>query len=213
MAVKSIYGGKQASFGGAMNMETGLGFVFLSAPDFGVAYDEDTGMATSGTLGTYTAEEALGKVSTINNLNSPGIQGLIVQQLDIRADRPITTFYDISSASVYYVAGRSSATMGLNRIVGPRGILLKWYRMFGSPCLSPYNFIVIDISKSACDEKGQKVDPTTGTTGSASGAASADNLVVSHCVLMQVSLSISVQNFVITETGQIQGTQLSIVTP
>jgi hypothetical protein len=186
MAVKSIYGGQEVKFGGAMNMDTGLGFVFLTRDSF----------ASAG-QSTVSADDAI-TAAAGNNANSQnGIQGLIVQQLDIQADRPLSTFYDIASANVYFVAGRSSAKAGLNRIVGPKGLILKYYAKFGNPCDAAYNFMVFDLSKSACDELGNNVTGNTST------------LVVSNCVLMQIAMSVSVQNFVITEMGQVQGSQVS----
>jgi hypothetical protein len=183
MAVKSIYGGQEITFGGAMNMDTGLGFVFLGKNDF---------------VMNPSADAAIGMLAGSNANNTTGIQGLIIQQLDLRADRPISTFYDISSASVYYVSGRSTVVMGLNRIVGPRGLILKYYQNFGNPCDAYWNYMVFDMSKSACDEQGNALTGNNNT------------LVASNCVLMQIALSVSVQNFVITETGQVQGSQLSI---
>jgi hypothetical protein len=118
--------------------------------------------------------------------------------LDVRADRPLSPFYDISSNYVYYVAGKATATLGLNRIVGPRGLITRYYSKFGDPCNAMNNSMTINMSQDAiCTEKGR---------GGENGKS--DQLVVNGCVLMQIAFSVSVQNFVITETGQIQGTGL-----
>jgi hypothetical protein len=205
----SIYGGQEVKFGGAMNMETGLSFVFLSAKNFSISVDPATGMALSsgqvddndivqaatGTNPTGTQSIGIVPGTTLNG--TKGISGLVIQQLDFRADRPLSTFYDISSACVYYVAGRSTVMMGLNRIVGPRGLIVDYYTEFGSPCLAPYNHMFFDISKAACGANGVAVPSQN------------SKLLVKNCVLTQIAMSVSVQNFVITETGQVQGSQLA----
>jgi hypothetical protein len=186
MAMTSIYGGNAVTFGGAMNMETGLGFVFLSKTDFASRVPAP-GVDAAAMLKSLITSE-------------PGIQGLIVQQLSLRADRPLSTFYDISSSCVYYVAGKSTVVMSLDRIVGPKGLILDWYSKFGDPCNAYWNYMTFDLSKSACDE--------TGTAVTSNG----NILVAANCVLMQVAISVSVQNFVITEAGQVQGSQLAVET-
>jgi hypothetical protein len=187
MALAPIFGGQQTTFGGSLNMDNGVGFVFLTRSDFGGNKPpDDKTIETQGKLGVTKA--------------SKGIKGLIVQQLDIQAARPLSTFYDISSTNVYYVAGKSTAQVGLNRIVGPKGLILDYYKQFGDPCNAPYNFMYVDLSKSACDEQGKTV------------AATKSSLCVRNCILSNITISVSVQNFVITEAGQITGSQLLTVT-
>jgi hypothetical protein len=197
MAIQSIYGGKEVKFGGALNMESGIGFVFLGRDQ----------MAHASGNSAQDAINIAGLSSTNTGANSSGIQGLILQQLDIRADRPLSTFYDISSDCVYYIAGRSTVSMGLNRIVGPKGLIIEFYARFGNPCDAPYNYMVFDMRKGACDETGANVGNNPG--GGVDGKDPVGVLVASNCVLSQIAMSASVQNFVITETGQVTGSQLA----
>jgi hypothetical protein len=115
-----------------------------------------------------------------------GGEHLIVQQLDITAGRPITTLYDLTSLKVYYVGGRSQTQFVLNRVCGPKGLIKSFYTNYGDICKAESNDIAFKIPEGC--EAG-------GTT-----------LKSKYCVLTQVQFSMNVQNYVIAENCQIQGT-------
>ena len=71
--------------------------------------------------GMKFAEGFVLKISGDNKASA--IEGLIVQNLDVGAQRPVTVLYDLTSNKVYYVAGRCQTQIGLQRVCGPKGII------------------------------------------------------------------------------------------
>jgi hypothetical protein len=202
MGLTPIFGSAVTEFGGAMHADNGVPIIFLGPQDFGAGIDATTGEITSASNSTYYN---LGSkvAQDLNVLTSKGstsdINGLILQQLDIQTARPVTTFYDLQGGSVYYVAGKSTVTIGLNRVVGPNGLVASFYNTFGRVCNAKYNALGVNLSKPACEPTGLAATTT------------ANNVGVFNCLLSQLSMSITAQNFMITEASQIQGSELCYV--
>jgi hypothetical protein len=209
MAANPVYGGSQTQFGGAMHADGGIPIVFLGPADLGAKTDNDGNITTAGTqdyeaMGRSAASalalDAADKISkAVKAAQTAGINGLILQQIDLQANRPVTTFYDLQGGNVYYVAGKSTVTTGVQRIVGPNGVITAFYKTFGRVCNAKYNVLAMDMSKAAC------------TSGGVAATQVNNNMAVFNCLLMQLSISVSAQNFIITESAQIQGSELCYV--
>lgn len=121
-----------------------------------------------------------------------GATGLIVQQLDINASRPVTTLYDLTSLAVYYVGGRATTAITLNRVCGPVGLMSTFYVEYGDVCKADQNTVVF-ILPSACNPVSPNI------------------LMIWDCVLINVVFSVNVQNYVVAENCQITGTDCMYV--
>ena len=121
------------------------------------------------------------------------LTGLIVQNLDIGVQRPITTLYDLTSQFVYYVSGRCTTQLTLQKACGPRGIMSKFYEALGDVCNADKNNMTFKLP-SDCET-----------------ASDGFNVLTSkNCILTQVSFSCNVQNYVVSDNCQIQGTELEM---
>ena len=123
------------------------------------------------------------------------LEGLIVQDLNIGVNRPITPLYDLTSNKVYYVSGRSSSQASLSRVCGPRGIVREFYMKLGDVCKADENTMSFAFP-SGC--------PTQTFAGNSS------TLMINNCVLTAVSFACNVQQYTISENCQIQGTELCV---
>jgi len=130
------------------------------------------------------------------------IEGLIVQNLDIRANRPVTVLYDLTSNKVYYVAGRCTTQVGLQRVCGPRGIVGAYYATLGNVCNAGKNNMSFSFPPG-CE---------TDTQGGSDRISTKDFnvLIAKNCILLDVQFACNIQNYVISENCQIQGSELGV---
>jgi hypothetical protein len=150
--------------------------------------------------GMKFAEGFILKISGDSGSNA--IEGLIVQNLDIRANRPVTVLYDLTSNKVYYVAGRCTTQIGLQRVCGPRGIIGDYYATLGNVCNAGKNNMSFSFPPG-CEPGAQ-----SGTDQVS--AADFNVLTAKNCILHDVQFVCNVQNYVISENCQIQGSELHV---
>ena len=150
--------------------------------------------------GMKFAEGFVLKISGDSGSNS--IEGLIVQNLDVGAQRPVTVLYDLTSNKVYYVAGRCQTQIGLQRVCGPKGIIGAFYATLGNVCNAGRN------NMSFSFPPGCKGNEQTGVDKMASNDFNV--LTAKNCILMNVQFTCNVQNYVISENCQIQGSELEV---
>ena len=136
------------------------------------------------------------KISGDSGLGS--IEGLIVQNLDIGAQRPVTVLYDLTSNKVYYVAARCQTQLALQRVCGPKGIIGAFYATLGDVCNAGKNNMSFSFPPGC--EPVEK-----------NGSGNDFNvLTAKNCILMNVQFACNVANYVISENCQIQGTELEV---
>ena len=150
--------------------------------------------------GMKFAEGFILKIS--GDSGSSAIEGLIVQNLDIRANRPVTVLYDLTSNKVYYVAGRCQTQIGLQRVCGPRGIIGAFYATLGNVCNAGNNNMSFSFPPG-CEQNAQ-----TGTDNIT--ATDFNILTAKNCILLDVQFACNIQNYVISENCQIQGSELDV---
>jgi hypothetical protein len=125
--------------------------------------------------------------------------GLIVQQISIQTQRPLQIIYDLTSKYAYYSAGRVQTSATVEKIVAPLGVVLEFYSTFGDVCNGAFNLVWFIIQPKKC---------TLSWAGSKTiaGGSGGHNIVeVQSMLLSGVGVAASVQNFMITETCQMQG--------
>ena len=112
--------------------------------------------------------------------------GLLVQGVQISYTQQVSMIYDLSkSDDVYYVAGRTSGTMGLAKMVGPAGIVTQFYRTFGD----------------VCNVKGKNIE-LQGVGGCSSTSVSSNTITIREPVVVQMGLAMNVDTALISENCQ-----------
>lgn len=158
--------------------------VFQAAPmSFGGGFKSDTGMLTS----------------------TGGISGVLMQNINITYQRPVTKIFELGNYSkpagtppvgkgtnVYYVEGRPQGSLTLARVLGFAASINAFYVKFGSVCRAGQNNMSLTLSNVECEKKPG--DPASVITSKIPV-----KLDLSFCVLTSVGISVTVQNFVVNE--------------
>ena len=133
------------------------------------------------------------------------IEGLIVQTLGIRVNRPVTTLYDLTSNKVYYASARCSSQVDLQRVCGPKGIVGLFYAQLGNVCNAGKNNMSFAMSFAFPPGCGNDQTGTDRITNQDFNVLTAKN-----CILTDVQFGCNVQNYVISENCQLMGTELEV---
>ena len=75
--------------------------------------------------------------------------GLLIQSLDVGYNQQVRQVWEIGSNDTYYVAGRTSGTVTMRRIIGPRAIQVAFYQKYGDVCEAATNQFQIS-GNAAC---------------------------------------------------------------
>ena len=163
-----IFYGTSSTFGGALDMSGGVSM--------------KVGTKSYGSTAGGSAAEA-------RNAR------LAVQTAQIRANRPLQTFYDLFSTNVYYVAGRVQAQGNMDRLLGPRGEMKSMYADLSDPCKIGSNVVLLTIMGKFC---------TSGSMSSTNYSAldtfrGGNTVTLTNCAMQEVGLSMRAQDFVFME--------------
>lgn len=79
--------------------------------------------------------------------------GLVTQNANVGYSQSFTEFYELGTSSKYYVAGRTSGQIGVQRILGPRAVSVAFYRKYGNLCNMAANNLSLRAS-TACNPGG-----------------------------------------------------------
>ena len=139
--------------------------------------------------------------------NAVAIAGLIVQNLDIGIQRPVTTLYDLTSNAVYYVSGRTLTQMSVQKVCGPHGVVKSFYEKLGDVCNAGQNNMWFKFL-TGCENLSTMQQEVAAAVAAQGGGA--NTLVAKNCILTNVAFSCNVQNYVIYDNCQIQGTELEL---
>lgn len=128
----------------------------------------------------------------------PGGAGLLTQQLSAQYSQMITKIYELGTRNCYYIGGRSTGSLSMARIIGPRPIQVEFYRKFGDVCDAATNTIDISVR--------------TGCPTADNGLAVAVPSVYTcrFCVIMSLGLSVAAQDVVINEQLQLMVGSLNL---
>ena len=123
-----------------------------------------------------------------------GISGILMQNIQVTYQRPITKIYELGNAAgrppllaagtginVYYVEGRPQGSLTLARILGFAASINAFYVKYGSACKAGANIMTLALNSVEC-AGGDQI-----------------RLKMSYCVLTSVGISVNAQQLVINE--------------
>lgn len=108
-------------------------------PDFGGAFGADAAIVTF----------ALGP----GGPSVAGGVGLLTQSLSFQYQQKIQRVYEVGSRSVFYVVGRTEGSAEVDRVLGPRPVLLAFYAAYGNACRAGENVLLFQVA-SGCQVPG-----------------------------------------------------------
>lgn len=130
--------------------------------------------------GSFTADQA--KV-TFPALAGGGAEaGLLMQSLQASYTQQLTRLYELSSAAVYYVAGRTAGQASAGRVVGPRKVAGAFYKTYGDVCNAKTNTLHFSMAAGCGD-----------------GQASRSSFTAHFVVIQSVGFSVGAADMLINE--------------
>lgn len=119
--------------------------------------------------------------------------GLIVQNLSLSYRQPVRQIFEVGSPQRYYVAGRPEGQAGLQRVVGPGGILSCLYSTYGDVCNAPGNSLFFGIGSAGC---------ISGDGAPAASAVSSQGFTAYNVVIVDIGINVQAQDMLINEQMQ-----------
>ncbi len=122
--------------------------------------------------------------------------GVLMQNMQLQYSQQVTRVYELGVAGrftkAYYVAGRAQGQLQVAHIVGPNVALKSFYDQYSNVCNARDNNIAINLSPNTCDlGLGPVFRNTVGRLA----------YTAKNCVLTQIGMSVSVQDFLINENS------------
>ncbi len=112
--------------------------------------------------------------------------GLLIQNVQLTYQQQVSFVYDLAKADdVYYIAGRTSGTLALGKIVGSKGIVKSFYTTFGD----------------VCKVKGKNLE-LSGMAGCATSDVDTNTVTIREPVIAQFGLTMNVDTAIIGENVQ-----------
>lgn len=107
--------------------------------------------------GAFAADSALLAFSGITGV------GLLTQQITIGYQYNLSRIYEVGTHYQYYVVGRASGSVSLNRVLGPRPLIFAFYSTYGNPCNAATNTIDFSMQQGciAADDPTAQDNLTT----------------------------------------------------
>jgi hypothetical protein len=202
MAVASkvkIFNDQVTKYGGSLRAESGIRIIYqpLTATEQGGITNQSGSGSTASRAG-YSSQA-----------------NLIVQSFNIGVQRPLQTLFDLSSNYAFYVAGKVQSTVSLEKIVGPKGVSRSFYGYFGDVCYGAMNIVWFIVCPEKCSTFfANSGITTTGNTNDAlsklAGGLQSNVVEVQSLQLQGVTFAASVQNFLVTESCQMTGLDVTL---
>lgn len=148
--------------------------------------------------GSFSADSAKLTFPALQNAAGAAVgadMGLLVQQLGVNYTQQVARLYEVGQPAIYYVGGRTSGTINLDRVVGPRAINEQFYRTYGDVCRARQNMLRFSF-QSGCGEDA---------------AANVFREVAYQChfcVITGISANVRAQDMIINEGLQIMFSSL-----
>lgn len=99
-------------------------------------------------------------LATITFPNVQGLQGqftadfgLLIQRMQTTYQQQVTRLYEVGRPAIYYVGGRTSGDVSVDRVVGPRTIQQAFYSKFGDVCQALTNTLDFEV-ETGCGSQG-----------------------------------------------------------
>lgn len=112
--------------------------------------------------------------------------GLLIQNVQLSYQQQVSFVYDLAkSDDVYYIAGRTSGTLALGKVVGSKGIVKTFYKTFGD----------------VCEVKGKNLE-LSGIAGCAGTNVATNSITIREPIITQFGLTMNVDTAIIGENVQ-----------
>jgi hypothetical protein len=177
---KKFFSDNQVTYGGGLKPSAG----------YTMALYKDK-RSTGGILNTIA-----NTVSDWLSLSDGGdaLTGILVQGMNMQANRPLTVAYDLTSTDAYFICGRTQVNGGLQRLCGPKGIIGKFYEMISDPCGTGNNLWF--QFNNGCGTKYAE--------------GHYDKLIMRFCLLENIQFAANAQDYVISENNQIRALDIEM---
>lgn len=122
-------------------------------------------------------------------------KGNLVQSMNVQYQQPVSTLFEIGSDFRYYVVGRTSGQMSLEKILGPVASTEALLVRLGNPCLGGSRALNLTLHGVGCTD--------------AVRAGGAVRLRADACVATNLGFGLQAQDLLLRESVQIIFGQLS----
>jgi hypothetical protein len=131
---------------------------------------------------------------TLGSATGNGLQGALVQQIAVSYRRQINRLYELGSDDTYYILGRTEGTAQMSNIVGPSSVVSEMLDALSDACKVSQNVLNIKANPTIC-----------GTEAAVSNV----NFSLEGCILSDISVTVSVQDFTVAQQASIMFSKLS----
>lgn len=127
-------------------------------------------------------------------INSPSFPslGVLMQNMQLQYSQQITRLYELGkvglTTNAYYVAGRAQGQLQVAHVIGPKVALKEFYKKYSDVCKARDNNLILDLGPNTCQAQG--------TPGKMKYTAKS-------CVITQIGMSVSVQDFLINANASL----------
>lgn len=112
--------------------------------------------------------------------------GMLAQQLQIQYQQQVTRIYEIGTNFTYFVVGRTSGQVSMNRIIGPKAVNVAFYKQYGDACKADQNNLAFKAS-SGCFTNGN-------------GTLSPESIFTTkHVLINQIGMNVNSSDMLVNE--------------
>lgn len=146
-------------------------------------------------------------LATITFPNVTGLEGaftadfgLLIQRMQTTYQQQVTRVYEVGRPAIYYVGGRTSGEITIDRVVGPRTIQESFYKKYGDICQALSNTLDFEI-ETGCGNFGTINEAGVAATQGVNRGYAA--YTAFFCVITSIGLGVQADNMLINENLRI----------
>ena len=145
------------------------------------------GQTSAAFGGGFSADDAIISFSQLDILDGNTALPLLLQNLSLQYQQPISRLYDMTSNNVFLVRGRAAGRVGIGQVVGPAPLSQAFLTKYGSVCNAGKN--VLDLTmQTGCVEQ----DASTATRYT-------HGYIAKYCVIESLALQVQAEQMVINQ--------------
>lgn len=141
------------------------------------------------------------QIRGLSNLAQGADIGLLIQRLAMTYQQQVTRLFEVGRSAIYYVGGRTSGDVGVDRVIGPRTISDSFYTTYGDMCRARTNTLNFTM------QNGCGFDGSDNQQASAAGIGFVD-YTAHFCVITTVGVNVQAANMIINESIRIMFSSL-----
>lgn len=119
--------------------------------------------------------------------------GLLIQRMSMGYQQQVTRLYEVGRSAIYYVGGRTSGDIGIDRVVGPRTIQQAFYATYGNICNARTNALQFELTSGCRTGLSFGDGPQRGRVAYSAG----------YCVIMAIGVNVAAADMLINESLRI----------